>query len=202
MSRAESSPHPRRDSWFHRVPGMGSRCANMRQGIVITMPGPSKNLELLAKLEVYMVLGSANRRLSELAKDYSLTERTVQRYMRCIRERWMREEEEHRPQRRAEFRAMIRNNLEIAWATANSIGGAATLRLLAKLDGLEAPCKIEISGAVDVRAMSPLDRQAEIERLLKRRADALDGRRTTPLLPPAPAKPNGRGNGKSNGTKH
>lgn len=177
---------------------MGKRKARLKY----PNKGPRKDPELLAKVEVYLVLGKANRKLAELAEEYKVTERTIQRYMRSVRERWLKEEEEHRPMRRAEFRAMIRNNLEIAWATGNAMAGAATLRVLAKLDGLEAPCKLEISGVLDVRAMSPLDRQAEIERLLKRRADALDGRRATPLLPPAPVvrKPNGKGNGKA--TKH
>jgi len=153
-----------------------------------------KDPKLLEQAELAMVMGQETVAAPRLAEEFGVTERTVWRYYKAVRERWATEEAERRPQRREEFRAMIMQNLRVAWAVANPMAGAATLRVLAKLDGLEAPSEIKITGGLDIKAMSPMERQAEIERLLAIRAVALDGRRTTPLL--------AKSNGKGNGTKH
>jgi len=153
------------------------------------------NMELMGKAELALVRGENPHAVAQaLAVEFDMTERTVWRYFRLVRERWATEEEELRPKRREQFRAMVMENFRLAMDDANPMAGAATLRVLAKLDGLEAPGKLEITTAYDVRSMSPLERQAEIERLLLVRAAHLDGRLATPML----------GNGKANGkaTKH
>lgn len=131
------------------------------------------NTELLNQAEMGLVRGTHPTFLAEvLAKEFDLTIRTVERYFRMVRERWTREEVEQRPQRRAQFRAMVMANFSLAHAEGNAMAGAATLRVLAKLDGLEAPSEIKITGALDIKAMSPRERQDEIERLLEIRAKA------------------------------
>ena len=130
-------------------------------------------MKLMADAELGLVEGRNPQALAEqLAEDHSMTVRTVERYFRLIRERWKTEEEELRPGRRAQFRAMIMENLRLAWATANPIAGAATLRILAKLDGLEEPTKVEITGGIDVRAMAPHERRDAIDELIAKRARA------------------------------
>jgi hypothetical protein len=144
-----------------------------------TKPGPKPgqlsrlNTKLLEEAEVGLVQGLNPTVLSEvLAKENDVTIRTVERYFRLVRERWATEEIEQRPQRREQFRAMIMANWQLAYVTQNPMAGAATLRVLAKLDGLEAPSEIKITGAIDVRALSPKERRDKIEELLELRAKA------------------------------
>lgn len=111
--------------------------------------------------------------LPRLAKEYGVTERTVERYYREIRELWKTEEKERRPERREEFRQALR----YAYQRADDLGepGAmvAALKVWAKLDGLEEPGKLDVSVSVDIRAMTPQQRQAEIDRLIAMRQAAL-----------------------------
>jgi hypothetical protein len=131
------------------------------------------NTDLLAQAELGMVQGMNPVVLGErLALAHDVTFRTVARYFRLIRERWASEEIDLRPARRAEFRAMVKANFALAYATDNASAGASTLRLLARLDGLEAPMEIKLTGSVDVRALSPMERKDEIERLLALRKKA------------------------------
>ncbi len=137
------------------------------------MATPRLNLELMNKAELGLVQGENPRGLaSRLALEFQMTERTVWRYFRKIRERWASEEVEHREQRRQHFRAMIMANFRLAMATSNPMAGAATLRVLAKLDGLEVPAKLKIAGSFDVRSMSPTERRSEIDRLIALRAQS------------------------------
>jgi hypothetical protein len=131
------------------------------------------NTELLGEAELGLVQGMHPTILGELlAKKHDLTIRTVERYFRLVRERWATEEVAQRPARREQFRAMVMANFALAHATANPMAGAATLRVLAKLDGLEAPTEVKVTGGIDIRAMSPRERQDEIDRLLELRAKA------------------------------
>jgi len=131
------------------------------------------NTAMLAEAELGMIQGLNPVVLGEmLAKAHDVTIRTVERYFRLVRERWASEERELRPGRREEFRAMVKANFALSYATANAGAGAATLRLLARLDGLEAPLEVKFSGGLDVRALSPKERRDEIERLLEIRASA------------------------------
>jgi len=137
------------------------------------------NTQLLVQAELGMICGEHPTALGErLAVAHDVTIRTVARYFRMIRERWAKEESELRPARREEFRAMVKANFAMAFATENAGAGAATLRLLARLDGLEAPLEVKINGGLDVRALSPKERRDEIERLLEIRASA--GKALTP----------------------
>ena len=149
------------------------------------MARPRKNI-LLEQAAEFVALtampGEKAVRVQELAEEYSVTERTVWRYIADVEKKWASEEEERRPQRRAHFRQLLMRNLRVAWADGNSIGGAATLRILQKLDGLEQPAKLEITGKLDIRGMSPAERDAEIQQLLKERAEHLDGRRAPPMI--------------------
>lgn len=131
------------------------------------------NTELLGQAELGLVQGEHPTILSErLAILHGLTIRTVERYFRLVRERWATEEASQRPARREQFRAMVMANFALAHATANPMAGAATLRVLAKLDGLEAPSELKITGGIDIRALSPRERRDEIERLLEIRSKA------------------------------
>ncbi len=138
------------------------------------MPGPKKNVAMLAAVEEALVRGLGFGRIaSQICAEFRVTDRTVCRYISAVRERWMREEEELRPERRAHFRAMLMANFRLSLNSENPTAGAATLRVLAKFDGLEAPARVVVAGSFDVRAMSPMERQAEIDRLIALRAQAM-----------------------------
>jgi hypothetical protein len=144
------------------------------------------NMELMGKAEVGLIMGQNPQAMAlELAEEFDMAERTIWTYFRRIRERWQKEEVEQRPERRAHFRAMLMQNFRLSMATDNPMAGAATLRVLAKFDGHESPIEIKVSGALDIKAMSPMERRAEIQRLLAMRAEHLDGRQAGPALMPA-----------------
>ena len=159
----------------------------------------AKNPELLAVVERQMVMGlTVPECLSEIEDDGELrcTERTLKRYRADIRQRWDTEEVELRPQRRAEFRAMVRFGFRDSIASRQHIAAAQFAKILAKLDGLEAPARLDINIGISVRAMTPMQREAEIMELLAKRREALDGTRAgkvTVLLPGANGKGNGHG---------
>lgn len=118
------------------------------------------------------------------------SERTISRYLATIRERWAKEEEELRPARRQELRQKLQATFLKAYGEGGPSLGAAVrcLQVQAKIDGLEEPQKIEISGRVDVLAMSPFERQARIEELWALRQKALgviDVKTKPARLPPA-----------------
>lgn len=159
------------------------------------MAANKMNTDLLARAELALLRGQPSLAADELADEFGVTVRTVERYFRRIRERWATEEEERRPERRQEFRALCMENLRVAWDTRNAMAGAATLRVLAKLDGLEAPAEIHVSMALDVKAMTPQQRRTEIDRLIRQRAEALDG--TLAGVPRLAPGTNGSGNGRS-----
>lgn len=148
-------------------------------------PGPRKNRELLVECEESLVDGTSDQSLPILAEKYNVAESTVSRYYKFIHDRWATEEREQRPQRREHFRAMAMDAYRLAKTTKNALAAAAVLRLLAKLDGLEAPVRVALSVTVDIRAMAPEERHAEIERLWELRKMAL-AQRGAPLQLCAP----------------
>ncbi len=84
------------------------------------MATPRPNLELVNKAEFGLVQGENPRGLaSRLAFEFQMTERTVWRYFRKVRERWRTEELEQREQRRQHFRAMIMANFRLAQDSKN-----------------------------------------------------------------------------------
>ena len=122
----------------------------------------AKNPELLAVVERQMVMGlTVPECLSEIEDDGELrcTERTLKRYRADIRQRWDTEEVELRPQRRAEFRAMVRFGFRDSIASRQHIAAAQFAKILAKLDGLEAPARLDINIGISVRAMTPMQRE-------------------------------------------
>ena len=156
------------------------------------MARPHLNRELWTACEDAMVKGVAWQVRDALADEQAVAKSTVDKYYRLIREKWATEEEELRPMRRQEFRARVLDTYRLAHQTGNAMAAAATLRVMAKLDGLEAPAKVEITGSIDVRAMTPLQRQEEIERLIAVRAEALDLPLQTPSVLQSP-RPTARG---------
>lgn len=127
---------------------------------------------------------------------FAVCEATVARYCTAVRKRWAEEEEEFRPERRAELRAMIRDAWRMARQNNQGMALAALTRALMRFDGLESPAKVEVSvnGQVDVRALTPSERREEIDRLIALRREAMDGTAAGPPRLPA-FKGNGRGNG-------
>lgn len=95
------------------------------------------------------------------------SERTIQRYMARVRKRWAEESEVERPERRKELRRRAEAIMTKAYLEGGQSLSTAVqcLRVLQKMDGLEAPQRVEHSGQVDIRAMSPQQRQERIEEL-------------------------------------
>ena len=121
-----------------------------------------------------------------------VSERTIQRYMKRVKDRWATEEEQERPERRKELRRKLNAVFSKSYMEGGQSLSAAVqcLRIQAKIDGLEAPQKVEINADINVKLMSPFQRQARIEELWALRRGTL-GREDAPLVidvPPAPKK--------------
>lgn len=102
--------------------------------------------------------------------------RTIARLIARLKERWSREEVEMRPQRRQELRQKIQATFLKAYGEGGPSMGAAVrcLALQAKVDGLEAPQKIEaMVGHVDIKAMSPDQRRDRVAELWALRQKAI-----------------------------
>ena len=135
-----------------------------------------RNLKLMVAVEEGLIRGEPSTQLvTRLAAKFKLVERTIWTYVKRVYERWAKEEEELRPMRRAQFRQMVMENFRLSLDSGEPGAGASTLRLLAKLDGLEAPSKVEITGQLNVKALDPIERRKKIEILMAKRAEALDG---------------------------
>ena len=168
---------------------------------------PRKDPRLLALVEDCMIRGFTVAELETTVEEhkdgFACSLRTLKRYRAEIVARWQTEEVELRPQRRAEFRQILRVGYRDSMVHRQYIAAAAFAKIMAKLDGLEAPARLDVNIGIEVRAMTPLQRQQEINELLARRAIAIDGTQAGPLqaLPPAPTRKRKRkrANGKANG---
>lgn len=121
----------------------------------------------------------------KLAEDgYTESEKTAQDWRLAIQKRWAQEDAEQRPARKDAWRRRIeecyRRLLEHAEETTSEIARASFFAEATKLtklalimDGLTAPVKVEHSGSVDVNALQPHEREAEIAALLRKREEAL-----------------------------
>jgi len=164
--------------------------------------GRQKNPDMLDAVERAMARGVSFRDiLAACEAKWHVSEATVARYCSHIRKRWAREEEELRPERRAEFRAMLRDAWQMARENKQGMALASLARVLASLDGLNQPAQLQvaIAGQVDIRAMTPGERREEIDRLIALRREAMDGTAAGPPQLPAHPPGNGRGNGHGNG---
>ena len=140
---------------------------------------------LEAAVELAMVRGTFKRDARQLTEDHDCALSTVRRYQTEIRKRWASEETEARPKRRERFRAMLMEAWRIA-ITAEPRQMAPVLALMSKFEGFDQPVKIEVNHSVDIRSMSPRQRQDEIARLIAKRAASLDGRQAGALALPEP----------------
>ncbi len=122
--------------------------------------------------------------LAELSEQgYTESDATTTDWMQEIYRRWAAEDVERRPARKDLWRArlearylMMMEDLSDPKMNMQGINRAklydamAKLELLAiKLDGLDAPIRVEHSGTVDIRAMAPDERRARIDELLAKR---------------------------------
>lgn len=119
------------------------------------------------------------------------SQRTVDGWISEVRTRMMQTEIEHRPIRRHIRRAQLEARYSILLEDINEArtlpnsaskhmaiamlarATAALEQLMIKIDGLEGPIKIEMSGEIDIRTMSPDQRRERIDQLLAKRAAAL-----------------------------
>jgi hypothetical protein len=111
---------------------------------------------------------------------------TVRDWCQAVYAQWAAEDVTNRPHRRDIWRARLEARYAMMHADlhdpsmkmtginrAKLYDSMAKLELLAiKLDGLDAPIRIEHSGAIDIRTMSPDQRRERIEELLERRKQA------------------------------
>lgn len=101
------------------------------------------------------------------------SEETVKNWRKEIRRRWAEQDAEEKPNRRDEHREMLRSLYGISFKTADYRNCEKIARQLMILDGLHVPIQVNHTGSIDIAAMSPQQRQAEIDELLKRREAAL-----------------------------
>lgn len=111
--------------------------------------------------------------------------RTIDRIIRRVKDRWAREEVELRGERRQELRQKLQATFLKAYGEGGPAMGAAVrcLQLEAKLNGLEAPQKIEINGQINIKAMSPDQRRARMTELWAIRQEAVAAGKVIDVLP-------------------
>lgn len=117
--------------------------------------------------------------------------RTIDRYLKSIRERWVTEEIEMRPKRREELRQKIQASFLKSYHEGGASMGAAVrcLALFAKIDGLEAPQEVNVNTTtVNIKAMSPDERVARLRQLHALRQKAVAEGRVIDILPAPEAK--------------
>ena len=166
---------------------------------------PQINAKLEAAIEDALVDGLSLPQLMALVGKlgFSESERTVQRYMARIRKRWAEESAKERPELRAEHRARCLRAFHQARSNGDLRAASSFEVILAKIDGVFEPVRIEVSGRIAVAALSPMERQHEINELLRRKAEHLDGRQAGTLQLPESAvteEPVPEGSTSSNGS--
>lgn len=109
------------------------------------------------------------RVLEECARLFDVSETTVYEWSREIHRRWEEAASRENPHRRAIYRARLDALYHRAWEMADLNVCEKVAKLQAKLDGLDAPVKIQLSGVVAVAALTPQQRRAEIDEMLERR---------------------------------
>lgn len=144
----------------------------------------------LAKIEECMLKGMRRQAILAEMAELGATEsmRTVDDWIAEVRTRLIEADVEMRDFRRNMRRAQMDARYQMALAdlaeartlppSASKAMAMAMLhravtsceQLLMKIDGLEGPIKIEHSGTIDVRAMSPDQRRERIEELIAKRA--------------------------------
>jgi hypothetical protein len=118
------------------------------------------------------------------AEGYTESEDTAKQWRLAVQRKWAAEDAEQRPARKDVWRRRIETQyqqlLERAASTRSELACAAYFAEATKLtklalimDGLTAPVRVEHSGAVDVMALQPHEREAEIRDLLAKREAAL-----------------------------
>ena len=103
---------------------------------------------------------------------YTTSEHTIKDWRKEIRRRWAVQDAEEKPHRRDEHRELLKTLYHQSFATGDYRCAEKVARQLMILDGLNVPQQINLSGAVDVNAMTPQQRDAEIDQLLKKRQEA------------------------------
>lgn len=118
-----------------------------------------------------------------VTEGFTESEDTAKKWRLEIQRRWAAEDAELRPARKDLWRARIERQyhklLDWAEGTKSEIARAAfnaeaikLTKLALIMDGLTAPVRVEHSGQVDVMALQPHERDAEIEQLLAKRKAA------------------------------
>lgn len=106
----------------------------------------------------------------KMAEKHEVTERTVWKYIARIREAWRDASAATLEERRAQFEAELLRDAAEARRSGDYKAVSSFARVRADVAGLRAPRKIEITGEVTpVQALTPEQRQAEIDRLLSKR---------------------------------
>lgn len=120
-----------------------------------------------------------------VAEGFTESENTAKSWRKEIQRRWAAEDAENRPARkdmwRGRLEALYHKLLTKAGSPGLSASACAMLyaeaikvaKIAVVMDGLTAPVRVEHSGAVDVAALQPHERETEIRELLAKREAAL-----------------------------
>jgi hypothetical protein len=141
--------------------------------------------EMLASLHSYSQV------VDHAMAKFGCDERTVTRAIARVREKWKQVEANTVVERRARFRA----ELEHAWRCALKAGDYRAIAVMARtradIEGIKAPKEMKHTGTIHhrpVAAMSPQERQRELEILLAKRQADLGGNPTA-VIPALAAMP-------------
>lgn len=139
----------------------------------------------LSRTEDLMVQALPWKRIVAILSEEGYTDSpdTAKNWRREVQRRWSIEDAEMRPARKDQWRARLEklyaDILERAegaqgYAQAAMYGEAIKVaKLSIVMDGVQAPVVVKHEGHIDVAAMAPHEREAEIQRLLAKRTAAL-----------------------------
>jgi hypothetical protein len=148
---------------------------------LVTKKGPAPNRERLARVETMVNLTMSNAAIVEaVTKEFGCSVRTVykdiERVELLLEEQNKRKRDQMRARRRASLEDLYRRSLNAG----DRITALGCLDRLCKIDGLYAPTEVTVSPGgpeggitgtvVRIKAMAPVERQRELERLAEKRA--------------------------------
>lgn len=130
--------------------------------------------ERLNELEALIVRGHSPREVgATLTARWGVGLRTVQEYTARVTARWLDEEVEARPARRAVFRARLNEHYTAARDAGEWGAATKTLDLIGKLDGLSEPTEIRATVRQEV-ALTTADERRILDELLEERRQILE----------------------------
>lgn len=133
--------------------------------------GPKLREDVWLKVELMLIERWPNAHIvASVVDEFGICERTGWSYIKRVKDAWRDASAATLEERRAQFEAELLRDAAEARRSGDYKAVSSFARVRADVAGLRAPRKIEITGEITpVQALTPEQRQAEIDRLLSKR---------------------------------